>query len=1017
MHSLNVAAKDFIPSNDKDRPASGGFYRYSVKYEIPRETLTTTFLTSVDGFLSGKTLVSEIPFPVDCDASLEFSMSSFQSICHNEDRRLRGFFLSSENLQIPEVSSSYTKACGVLVPLGVDGRCSVFAFLYETWRKFFSSFREADNITGLGYIRHNVSASMLADKVADKHFFYVTCSPNTEADVLVNINTFTKLSKMSFEKIFIVKSILPFLFSPQAPLCVVATVGEQQYDSIVNMYQRVDFRPSSLLKTYESLKIMEEHFMECLQNGCVSTTKFVFYIHVHVASTSKGYQEISIDDIIRFIGNMCNRTFSYFCGVSFENPPIVSGAEKLLLLNGNESFYHLRPLTSLLYALPINMFAVTLGEIPGWITVPLETEDIEKGIEAYSKYVGEGKVKGQEENFLTSAFICDAATNLATKKFEVCKRAVGRKILVGTLPENKLFGIDVKKGSIFGLPFCFAGCSSVCPECIFVATLASVEYDIGEFRIVIEDILQYCGSDISNYSFLDRWEHVKEIEMDPYSWPHSSPLHIVILRSRYEPLHMLEIFMKTRECYCSLGLQLKCLNEAHTTYSWVPSTSITAKFSAGAIIKNDDCMRISLHCYDCNKTLMPYYDEYTECSLESFPNITVNDTIECLLRTGEDGSHWWDLINVLDSKDDVFSEKEVYDMVHYRGLSESELLKLIEAPKYICVNCKKVNTAVHLNDGQSMCLECWRAAGYGACAGCSCSFSSGSVDRISNHFYCNACKKIFSRTNSRAELGYHVPPPPSATFTQQVTSRCISILIDSVNPRGPTNDVLELCCGGAVPRKWIKNKTMEYLGVDSNENAIIAQKEAVNRSFDLPKGCSYKFFSADAFSKQFWEKELAPRHPAQFQTITCFSGFHHAFDEEEKCRSFIARVSNALVPGGLFIGIFIDAIEMFQKGKKFNNKAFSVEWDEDALPRPGNSFTLSRDGEAGKKVNVIPTDFLVAVGESFNLKPISDLWKSFQEIIESDPKWTKPPSDDVRAYLRVLRVFAFKKRSDLTLPQ
>lgn len=1015
MHSLNVAAKDFIPFSTVDKNSSNGFYPYTIHYEIPRDNFTTNVLSNVGSFLTGKTLVPDCMHRVDADYLLDFATSNFRALYHNNDLMLRGFFLSKENLQIPEVGSCYTEACGVLVPLNVDERSTILLFLHAAWRKFFSSFRGADGITGIGYIRHNVSPNMFFDKVADKHFFFVTCSKELESDVLININTFTKLSKMPFERSFIVKSIAPFLFSPQAPLCVVATVGEKQFDPIVNMYKKVYYSPSSASSTYESLKTMEEAFFECLKNGCVSVTRFIFYIHVRVYISASGLHAISIDDVIRFIGNMCNRAFVSFCGVSFENLNAVPGAEKLFHLNPSESFYVLKSLSSLIYAPPINMSVVTLGDIPGWITVPLETEVIEKGIAAYSKYVLGGKVKGQDEIFLSHGTIYEAATNLATKPFKVCRRTIGKKILVGTLAENKFFGIDVQSASIFGLPFCFGWCSDVPPGCLFVSTLAPVQNDISEFRILIEDILEFSGTDVSNYSFNDRWEYVKEIEMDQYSWPHSSPLHLIALRSRYEPLCMLEPLIGTREWYSTFGFQLRCLNEAHTTYSWIPRSSITAKFAAEKIIKNSDCFRIYLKSYDNDGTLISYHDEYTESGLECFPHLVEGDVIECLLRTNDDDSHWWDLINVLGSRQEIYSVKEVDELVHYRGLNENELLKLACAPAYVCAGCKKVNDAGHLKEGKYMCPECWKATGYGDCVLCNRELTVGSVDRISSHFYCNQCQENFSRINSSAELGYHVPPPPNATLTQQVKSRCISILIDSVNSRGPTNDVLELCSGGAVPRKWVKNKTMEYIGIDINEHSIAAQQEAVNRACDLPEGSSYTFLNADAFSEKFWMEELAPRHPNQFQTITCFSGFHHVFHDEEICRHFIARVANALLPGGLFLGIFIDANEIFQKGKKFTNKVFSVEWEEGALPRIGNTFSLACDGQPERKMNVVPTDFLVAVGETFNLKPISKVWKSFQEIIEIDPKWTMALNTDISVYLGALRVFAFKKDSEFVV--
>lgn len=1017
MYNLNVGAEDFVPFSNDENSSSKGFYCYTINYTVPRNVLSSTVLTDIKDFFSGNTLIPDFMFPQDPDSCLEISTLNFLRICHEDNMMLRGFFLSCRNLQLPGVSESYTEAGGVLVPLNVDENFTICEFLRETWRKFFSSFREADSITGIGYIRHNVSDNLFSDKVADKHFFYVTCTSERESYVMANINTFTKLSRMPFERRFVVKSLLPFLFSPHTPLCVIATVGDQRKkDPIVTMYRKLVYSPSSLSSTYERLKEIEEDFLKCLENGCVTTSKFVFYIRIRVCNCPKEEVVVFIDDVIRFIGNMCNRTFVHFSGVSFDNALVAPGVERLLQLNESESFYVMKSLGSLACASPINLSRTTLGEVPEWITIPLETEVIEKGIEAYSTYVTGVTIKGQNEQLLTYAVIHEAAESIATKNYEVCRRPIGRKMLVGTLYENKLFGVDVQSGNIFGLPFCFGGCLRVPPGCLFVATLSSVQHDISEFRIIIEDCLQFNGKDVSDRSFRERWSYVKDIEMDPYSWPHSSPLHVVIMRCDYESPCMIESLIKTREWHSTLGLQLKCLNDAHTAYSWIPLSSITANFFAGEVINEDNCIKILLMCYSSDGNIVSYNDEYTECGPECFPTLRENATIECLLRVAEDGSHWWDLINVLESPNRVFSRKEVDNLVHNGGVSDNDLLKLINAANYICATCKKINDVGHQVDGKYFCSSCLNAEGRGDCVACHRLFSVGSIDRISGHFYCSDCRDIFSRTNCTAEIGYYVPPPPNATLTQQTTSRCISILVDSVNPRGPTNDVLELCCGGAVPRKWLKNLTMEYLGVDISKDSVTALQHSVDRALTLPKGSSYNFFSSDIFSQEFWVEELTRRHPNQFQTITCFSGFHHAFQNEKKCRHFIASVSNALLPGGLFLGIFIDAYEIFQKGAQYDNKVFAAKWEENAVPRIGSSFTLSRDGEPEKEMSVVPTDFLVAVGESFHLKPIPEVWRNFKDVVENDPTWTRKLNENEKEYLQTLRMFAFQKESEFTLP-
>lgn len=1013
---FNASAKEFIPAYIGHHADSNDyFFPYTISYPIPRELASSKPLLNVAEFLQKKTLFPDAESVISIDQVVDFFGRSLSLLTETND--FRGVFLSRSDLRVPENSASFSDAEGVLIPIEVDERqVNIIHFLYETVDACFSFFSELLSVTGFGYVRHNVFSHTVG-KVGDTHFFYVTCLGKSEDEVLSKTKTFIKLSKMPFCRPFVVHSILPFVCSPQSTVSVVASVGEKKdFGNQVFSSTEIVYYPHDMKGTYNGLEDMEEEFFSCLRKKSITSTFSYFYIHVNVVKSSSDRCIVPIGDVFRFIGWMCNRALMFFLGVSFDSVNVAPDVERLLSSNTKESFFETKATDFPQHAVPINVADVTLGAIPVWITIPIDGSTIAAAVKCFSYFVENGRIEGRKEKFLTKHLARSAAQRFAETKFRVCTRPVGRRILVGTDERNKVFGIDVKSGSIFGLPFCFGGSPSIPSGSLFVATLTSFHFSLTEYRIIIEDVLMLENSDISRCPFFERWSYVNQIEIDGQdSWPQISCWNVVILRTEYLPTESVALLLQKETDYCSMGLRFICDNEVFESYVWIPLNSIRAKFVAEKIEKDDGMLKIFLSCLDESGKSITYFDEYTETSAVAFPGLKENQVVECILRLAEDGSHWWEIFNVADDSM-PFSKQKVEELVHYGGFSEKELRVILEAGKYICSKCHTL-----IEDGKRdssdnyVCAACWKATGLGDCVQCFQSLVVGTFDRTSDRFYCNNCRKEFSAINSTAEIGYHVPPSPQATFTQQVLSRCISNLIDFVNPRGPTDDVLELGCGKAIPRKWMRNKTKRYLGIDNNIERVRQQTAAVEHSSDLPEGASFQFHCGDMLSTQFWMEELSQLHPKQFQTVTCFSGFHNAFSDEEQCKIFIARIANALIPGGLFLGTFVDPNSIYQKGKGVANSVYVVEWGSQSVPRIGNSFKLGLEGASMKTMHVVPTDFLVAVAESYHLKAISEVWKSFREIIDNDPFWTKVPNQDEKDYLRGLRVFAFQKDNDVVL--
>ncbi|TPP39830.1 mRNA capping enzyme family protein [Leishmania donovani] len=463
------------------------------------------------------------------------------------------------------------------------------------------------------------------------------------------------------------------------------------------------------------------------------------------------------------------------------------------------------------------------------------------------------------------------------------------------------------------------------------------------------------------------------------------------------------------------------------TFVWLPPTSLTVRFSVEKVVvaneMNEGFDRAylgvssnSVH----NRIIIPYEGEFADYQREAYPTLAVGSIVECLLRRADDGAHWWDVLQDFDAAENCEADSfdHVDELVHSPGVTQDEMLWLLKAPSYQCERCHKVNDVGRRNSRHNAywCKNCWIETGHGDCMYCGRAFALGMLDGTSNLFYCEECWRAFSTFNTDAEIGYHVPPPPNATFTQQVTTRCVSLLIDLMNPKTPSNDVLDLCCGGSVVRKWMRNKTLRYVGIDLKRSVVDATTSVISSSKEMPTEARYDVICGDVFSDDFWMSTIVKIHPRQFHVINCFAGLHHAFCSEEKARHFLGSIANALVPGGTFLGMFIDASVLFAKGKKYANSIMKAGWSVDSVPRIGHTFQFTTNNGPMRDVNVIPIDFLIAVASEYGLHAVSEAYLTFRELIEKDPSWTKVPSADEKEYLCARRTFAFKKESNELAP-
>jgi hypothetical protein len=443
--------------------------------------------------------------------------------------------------------------------------------------------------------------------------------------------------------------------------------------------------------------------------------------------------------------------------------------------------------------------------------------------------------------------------------------------------------------------------------------------------------------------------------------------------------------------------------------------------------------------------LTMFKDEYCDFHSHTAPELSEGSIIECSLRRAApftaEPNHWWELLNDF-SLDEVNATADTFShidaIVTSPTLSLEELRWLAKVTTYLCGRCQKVNDIGKISPALKVyqCRSCWEATGHGDCINCNSSYATGSLDNVSNRFYCDSCWNLF--TTPKPPQPWAPPPPPDATFSKIVSTRVISLFIDRAAAKGSNSDVLELCCGGSVVRKWMNTGVNAYVGIDSSDSVVeetlntIKQHQGSSASPSSPTTASaskqlkmHEVVCGDAFDPQTWACQVAQVHPTQFHTVTCFSGLHRAFSSEQRARDSLFAISNALVPNGLFLGSLWSANALLRKGAEYENSAFRCTWDESPIPRIGSTFTLElfEGGDSASSEpldepthHVVPLDFLVAVAGEFKLELIREYTFTFADLLSDDDRWTRQLSADEKELLAMRMTFGFRKMHQRDTP-
>eukprot|EP01006_Ploeotia_vitrea_P029812 TRINITY_DN62275_c0_g1_i2.p1 TRINITY_DN62275_c0_g1~~TRINITY_DN62275_c0_g1_i2.p1 ORF type:complete len:390 (-),score=28.68 TRINITY_DN62275_c0_g1_i2:145-1314(-) len=161
----------------------------------------------------------------------------------------------------------------------------------------------------------------------------------------------------------------------------------------------------------------------------------------------------------------------------------------------------------------------------------------------------------------------------------------------------------------------------------------------------------------------------------------------------------------------------------------------------------------------------------------------------------------------------------------------------------------------------------------------------------------------------------------------------------------PKLRVLDVACGrGGDIFKWENRKVASYYGMDISGASIQNAKERVHC------GRTKVQMAADFVQKDCFNADVEWDLPSQFDVVSCMLAMHYAFDSETRARTFLQRVSRALIPGGYFLATTVDCRELVQRvldrGTNISNSVYSVTYhgnvqDFSSASAFGHSYTFN----------------------------------------------------------------------------
>ncbi|KAG8340736.1 hypothetical protein TRVL_08437 [Trypanosoma vivax] len=1043
---LNVNAKAFIPRSTDDYASHyyGSFFRYFLLLPVERLPMVNEEQmeeSSVLQLLTKRQLYSCSLGGLGEEALRSFITTIFTAI-RNDYRTSKkanaptGILLSRTILSLSGTISSVCtaeNAVGLLIRIDVPKGFSadVTLQLKVAWEDFFEACRNDSRLASLGYISSACGTTTARQyRGTYRHYFFVCSSlPQDDLDLLSLANF-----EFPFPTLRIVKvnALMPFICSPRPAVVVVVSVGvnakrillsEGTPDHIFS----TSFFPFDVSRTFSSLQEFENQYLLFLQKSKWNKTHVLLVDIDFDDSYRVETSRIPLEDVLLFIMNLCDDTSTNIVGISFGDDTIENSLRLSTNTGGPNACYVNETLRHILERdHSLDTSSTLFGGFPQHLKRPLSSQtyvQMRRQVEKWLPYFC-------EPTCLNRVTFVAAAKSFAEVNYYARNWAVGTSVIMMTNGKGDTFCFDVQTSSLSFLSHRLKCATGPVANCAFLGTVVSSYRHYMDYNIVVEDVLCFEGTDVHNVSFPERWLLVEKAILDGYeNRPCANHNCFGIMRANYLPVDKSErLVSKPPKNYPNLGVVLIPENKfnessALPSYSWKPDKSVTAIFTIGSVenvtTTEEEICRAWLYVRDDSGQCVPYNHEYVDYFPDASQMIATGFLVECVLAMDSDGAHWWELVKSYHPNEGVVPNdyKYVDDVVHTSSITYNEVIWLASASNYKCERCQRIDDAGRVNQRNKAywCPKCWEETGHGNCVYCGRSCTVGRVDSFGHHFYCDNCWLIFLTRNTKAEIGYIMPLPRDSSFATQVFTKCISTVIDGINSKAPTNDVLELCCGNGFARKWIRNRTLRYIGIDMAPDAVEATAATIATSNDEATDISrYDVICADAFSDDLWSQHLSKVHPRQFHVVTAFVGLHHAFCTEGNARRVIGRIANALVPGGVFVGCFLDCSVLFSMGVRTSDFLI-VEWDADFIPKIGRHLLFSVQSKCPQRVNVITPDFLVAVAEEFGLTIIPSLCLTFREILENEHSCLKTNSRNENDYLCAMRTFTFKKKGTVQL--
>lgn len=1068
---LNANAKAFVPGGGgggvggtqgtnpvvSSAPTNElSLFRYVVSSPPMRSALLSEppqSLSVLQKLMSKRQLQSASQGGAGISTSHQFVAEFFSGLTNNQNSPC-GFMLSRELLSLSAVEAVQEASLrdGFLLHLAEVPSAhgaEVGTALAPHWETLMSLFGQDFRVTMLGYFfcqiqcgAGDTNSLTTAEEGRFLHYLFVCTTPKKSQLVQLNVSSFLPVSKSTIE----LSPIIPRIFSPALSCAVIINLAPpRSTDScknICNLHIHDDMKG-----TLDSLTELQQQLVAVAATKAPHDQSEIVIINIIGAIKAPGLPFV---DIVHMLSQCCDKVMGGIVG-------IIASADQWdekALSRGLQDNWRFDP-----SAVLSDIVGAKVIVSPKCLRIPSGTFALPMSLQSYHSLINEVPLELITRPFITEGPLLTRKTltahvdAIAKESFKIRRRNIGVPVLL-VVDQGRLFCIDSEYGNALVIPHaCWSNSLAAPQKGIFQATLVASYRADRQYRILVHDVLRLNGNDLREAPFSQRWATLDALGLDDETcWPHGSPSGVVVLRSLYVNLPQCEQLLNDISMDSpSIGLQFvsvsKPVGDSSLNFRWMPSDSLTARFVVDELetlgaTDGHPIKRAYLSCRSSTTSAFAMFkDEYCDFHSHCAPELTEGTVIECLLRQSQSGSmsHWWEFVQEYSKIDmmQAHTEDEIEGMICSPSLTLEELRWLSKAGTFLCSRCNIVNDDGKLSPVLKtyQCRPCWEASGHGDCIHCYATYAPGGIDCVSGRFYCDACWGTF--TTPKGLQAWAPPPPPDASFAKIVSTRVISLFIDRAASKGSNNDILELCCGGSVVRKWIHPSAGvgAYVGIDISEavvdetiTTIKAQQQGTSSgaSPSSPTGGQasssklkmYNVICGDAFDTNTWVGRLAQVHPTQFHTITCFGGLHRAFSTEQKARDTLFSISNALVPNGLFLGSLWSANALLRKGFEYENSSFHCTWDENATPRVGSRYTLeflkegSNDPDANGDVEqhyVIPLDFLVAVAAEFKLELIREFTFTFADLLADDDRWTRPLTADEKELLAMRMTFGFRK--------